>query len=355
MELIIRALVFALIPIIVNGVFIFLRQPKTAEKGKVHLPKFFAILGAISFSVFLVPAIITAFSDEDVWVPVCFLAFSLLGATLIIAFMNCRISYDDDGFVAKTFLGIKRKVSYDQVTAIEENVHETCVYVGKIRVLVYEFSVGGKDFINLVEKKYKTLHNGQSLPKITKTKKDIFNGHVKDVTGFYVAYGLVSVILVGFIVFLVCDICIPKNANNTVEQTVTFISCDVKEDEVILTSADDNIYKISYAAEQINIQEIKSICNGKSKVTTYSKEVTPDDEEDFYSIKAIKYNDSYLLSFEEESQLYRQESWPILALFLFMLLIWIAIIATSIVVGRNPRKFSKKVVKMFFKDGYINY
>lgn len=355
MELIIRALVFALIPIIVNGVFIFLRQPKTAEKGKVHLPKFFAILGAISFSVFLVPAIITAFSDEDVWVPVCFLAFSLLGATLIIAFMNCRISYDDDGFVAKTFLGIKRKVSYDQVTAIEENVHETCVYVGKIRVLVYEFSAGGKDFINLIEKKYKTLHNGQSLPKITKTKKDIFNGHVKDVTGFYVAYGLVSVILVGFIVFLVCDICIPKNANNTVEQTVTFISCDVKKDEVILTSADDNIYKIQYAAEQINIQEIKSICNGKSKVKTYSKEVTPDDEEDFYSIKAIKYNDSYLLSFEEESQLYRQESWPILALFLFMLLIWVAIIATSIVVGRNPRKFSKKVVKMFFKDGYINY
>ena len=110
-----------------------------------------------------------------------------------------------------------------------------------------------------------------------------------------------SVLLVGFIVFLVCDICIPKNVNNTVEQTVTFISCDVKEDEVILTSADDNIYKIQYAAEQININGIKSICNGKSKVTTYSKEVTPDDEEDFYSIKAIKYNDSYLLSFEEES------------------------------------------------------
>lgn len=355
MEFIIRALTFAIIPIIVNGVFAFLRKPKTAEKGKVHLPKFFAILGTITSTIFLIPTIITAFSDEDIWVPIVFLVFSLLGATLIIAFMNCRISYDDDGFVAKTFFGIKRKVSYDQVTAIKENMHETYIYVGKRRVMVDEFSIGGKDFITFVKKKYRTLHNGKSLPKITKTKNDIFNGHVNDVAGFYFAYSLVFVILVGFIVFLVCESCIPKNVNNTVEQTVTFISCDVKEDEVILTSADENIYKIQYAAEQINIQEIKSICNGESKVTTYSKEVTPDDEEDFYSIKAIKYNESYLLSFEEENKLYRQEVLPIIGLFLFMLLIWVAIIVASIVVGRNPQKFSKKVVKMFFKDGYINY
>ena len=69
-----------------------------------------------------------------------------------------------------------------------------------------------------------------------------------------------SVLLVGFIVFLVCERCIPKNANNTVEQTVTVKAYDVKDDEVILTSTDDNFYKISYAAEQININGIKSIC-----------------------------------------------------------------------------------------------
>ena len=355
MEFIIRALTIALIPIIVSGVFAFLRKPKEAEKGKVHLPKFFAILGTISSSVFLVPAIITAFSDGDVWVPVCFLAFSLLGATLIIAFMNCRIYYDDDGFVAKTFFGIKRRVSYDQVTAIKENMHETYIYVGKRRVMVDEFSIGGKDFINLVKKKYRTFNNGQSLPKITKTKHDIFNGHVKDVTGVYVAYVLATVLFVGFVIFSFYDVFIPKNEDNTIEQTVTFISCDVKEDEVILTSANGNIYKIQYAAEQININGIKSICNGKSKVTTYSKEVTPDDEEDFYSIKAIKYNDSYLFSFEEENKLYRQEGLLLINLSLFMLILWVANVVVSVIVGRNPNKFSKRVVKLFFKDGYINY
>ena len=355
MEYIIRAITFALIPIIVNGVFVFLRQPKTAEKGKVQLPKFFAVLGTIASSVFLVPAIITAFLDEGIWLPVLFLVFSLLGATLIVAFINCRISYDEDGFVSKNFFGIKKKASYDQVTAIKENMHETYIYIGKQRVMVDELSIGGIDFIKLVKKKYRTLHNGQSLPKITKTRNDIFNGHVKDVAGFYFAYCLVSVVLVGFIVFMTCDICIPKNANNTIEQIVCFISCDIKEDEVILTSTNNNIYKIQYAAEKINIQEIKSICNGKTEVTTYSKEVTPDDEEDFYSVKAIKYTDNYLFSFKEENKLYRQESWPIVALFLFMALVWGAFIVASVIVGRNPQKFSKKVVKLFFKDGYINY
>lgn len=355
MEHIIRILTFALIPIIVNGVFVFLRQPKAAEKGKVHLPKFFAVVGAITSSVFLVFAMITAFSDEDLWVTICFLVFALLGATFIIAFMNCRISYNDDEFVAKTFFGIKRKGAYDQVTAIMENMHETYIYIGKQRVMVDDISIGGQDFINLVKKKYEAFHNGQSLPKITKTKNDIFNGHVNDVAGFYVAYGLVSVFLVGFIVFLVCDIYIPENVKNTVEQTVTFISCEVKEKEVILTSADDNIYKISYSAKQINIQEIKSVCNGQSKVTTYSKEVTPADEEDFYLIKAIRYNDGYLLSFEEENKLYRQENLSLVALALFMLLVWIVFIVASVIVGRNPKKFSKRVVRFFFKEGYINY
>lgn len=94
MSYIICGLTFLLIPIIVSGVIGFLRQPKQAEDGKVYLPKFLAILGAIASAIFLIPAIITAFSDEPLWVPILFLLLSSLGATLIIAFVNCRITYD---------------------------------------------------------------------------------------------------------------------------------------------------------------------------------------------------------------------------------------------------------------------
>ena len=174
MRHIIRGLTFQLIPILVNGILGFMRQPQKAEKGKVYLHKFLAILGTIGSAIFLIPAIITVFLDEPLWVPVIFLALASLGASLIIGFINCRISYDEDGFVAKNFLGIKRKFTYDQVTAIKENLRESYIYMGERRVMVDQLAIGGDEFIKFVKKKYRTMHDGQSLPKILKTKHDIF-------------------------------------------------------------------------------------------------------------------------------------------------------------------------------------
>jgi hypothetical protein len=235
---------FAISSIIVCGIFAFLRQPKATEKGKVHFPKFFVIFGAIASSIFLITAIITSLSGEDAWISFGFLVFSSLGTILIIAFINCRISYDEDGFVAKTFFGIKRKVSYHQVTAIKENMHETLIYVSKRKVIVDEFSIGGTDFINFIKKKYRILHNGQNLPRIEPAKNDIFNGHIKETTGLYFAYGVVSAIIIGLLLFLICDACIPKNKKNTIEQTVTIASCNIEENGVILNSTRGDIYKI---------------------------------------------------------------------------------------------------------------
>lgn len=349
-EIIIRCLVFAVISGIADGIYeIFLRKPEKAEKGKVHLPKLFAIIGVIDAALFLTCAAASYFSGEETWVPVVFLVIALVGVVLIVAFANCRITYDDEGFVARTFFGIKRKVTYDQVTAIKENAHETYIYIGKRRVMVDEFSINGRDFIKLVKKKYRTFNGGKNLPLTN--KRDIFNGNVKDVSGFIAAYTIVSVVLIGMMILLF----MPITEKNTIEKTVCFDACQIESDNVILISADKENYKILFDAEKINIEEIKSVCDGKTSITVYYKEVTPDDGEDFYSVKAIKYNNDYLLSFEETNRLNRQEGRGVALLFLILLLIWVAYIAASVIVGRNPNKFSKKVVKMFFKDGYINY
>ena len=356
MEYIVRGLSFLIIPIIVSGVLAFLRQPKKAEEGKVYLPKFFVILGLITSTIFLIPTIITAFSDEPIWVPILFFAFSLLGACLIIAFVNCRVWYDEDGFVAKNFFGIKRKFTYDQVTAIKENMHEDYIYIGKRRVMIDEFSVGGIDFIAYVRKRYRMIHKEQALPKIHKTKHDIFNGNVEDVFGFMFGYIMIGVLIVAFTIFLVWYIYgNPCTVDNTIEQEVSFTSCIVKDDEIVLTSTDNKLYKIRFIGEGFNSDEIKSVCDGKTLLTTYSKEVTPDDEDDYYSIKAILNGDAYLLSFDETNRWHQEEYRPLLFFPIVFAIVWGAYVAGSIIVGRNPKKFSKKVIKLFFKDGYVKY
>ena len=356
MEHIVRGLSFLIIPIIVSGVLAFLRQPKNAEKGKVYLPKFFVILGLITSTIFLIPTIITAFSDEPIWVPILFCAFSLLGASFIIAFINCRVSYDEDGFVAKNFFGIKRKFTYDQVTAIKENMHEDYIYIGKRKVMIDEFSVGGIEFIAYVRKRYRTIHKGQALPKYTKTKHDIFNGNVDDVFGFMFAYIMIGVVIVAFAIFLVWYIYFtPNTVANTVEQQVTFTSCITKGDEIVLTSSDNKLYKIRFMEDGFDSTKIKAISDGKTVVKTYSKEVTPDDEENYYSIKAIFHEDTYLLSFDETNRWHQEEYWPLIFFPVIFAIVWGAYVAGSIIVGRNPKKFSKKVIKLFFKDGYVKY
>ena len=356
MEHIVCGLSFLIIPIIVSGVLAFLRQPKKAEKGKVYLPKFFVILGLITSTIFLIPTLITAFSDVPIWVPILFFAFSLLGASLIIAFLNCRVWYNEDGFVAKNFFGIKRKFTYDQVTAIKENMHEDYIYIGKRRVMIDEFSVGGIDFIAYLRKRYRTLHKGQALPKIRKTKHDIFNGNVDDVFGFMFAYIMIGVVIVAFAIFLVWYIYFtPNTVANTVEQQVTFTSCTTKGDEIVLTSSDNKLYKIRFTEDEFDSTKIKAISDGKTVVKTYSREVTPDDEENYYSIKAILLDDTYLLSFDKTNRWHQEELWPLIFFPVILAIVWGACVAGSIIVGRNPKKFSKKIIKLFFKDGSIKY
>lgn len=356
MRHIIRGLTFMLIPILVNGILGFMRQPQKAEKGKVYLHKFLAILGTIGSAIFLIPAIITVFLDEPLWVPIIFLALASLGASLIIGFINCRISYDEEGFVAKNFLGIKRKFTYDQVTAIKENLRESYIYMGERRVMVDGLSVGGIEFITQVKKKYKTIHAGQNLPKIQKTKHDLFNGNVTDAGGILFAYILLAILLIGFVIFtVVYTYFSPSTPSNTIEQSVRFISCRASREEVVLTAADKQSYVIRFIDEQFDPSAVQAICDGKTVVTAYSTKVTPDEAEDYYSVKAIVHNGSYLLTFEETNRFHSQEYWPLIIISSGMLLFWGIYIAVSIVVARNPKKFSKRFVRFFFKDGYIRY
>lgn len=355
MRYIVQGLTFLLIPIIVNGVLGYLREPKQAEDGKVYLPKFFAIFGAIASAIFLIPTVITVFLDEPLWVPILFLMLSSLGAIFIIAFVNCRISYDQDGFIHKSFFGIKRKFTYEQVTAIKENTHETFLYVGRRRLMVDELSIGGYYFIALVKKKYRTIHNGKSLPKIYKTKHDIFNGHIQDTGVFLAFYVLGGAFAVAFLIFVAYYTYAPSTPNNTIEESIIFVSYEQSEEEIILTSSDNQIYKIRFIDEQFNANGIPTLCDGTTVVTIYSTEVTPKYEESYYSIKAIKYNDNYFLSFDETNRLYRQEYVLLVIIVAVMCLAWGAFVIFSIIVGRNPKRFSKRVIRWFFKDGYVKY
>lgn len=355
MQYFIRGLSFFLTAIVINGLLNYWRHPKNVEEGNVCLPRSFAVLGAVASAVFLIPAFITAFSDQaDLWVPILFLLLASLGAVAVIAFVNCRISYDEDGFVSRNFFGIKRTVTYEQVTAIRENKNETFLYIGKRRILVDRIAVGGYEFIKLVKKKYRTLHGGQYLPRVTKVKGDIFKGNIHDPGSFLFVYILVAVVMIGVLIFTVCHTYFsPSTANNTEEHGVSFVSCESGDGELILTPAKGRLYKIRFIEEPFDAEKIRALCDGEQTVTVYCEEITPDDEEAYYSVKAILQDGVYLLTFEQTNQWHRDEYGLLVVFAAGLCLLWGLFVAASIVVGRNPKKFSKRVIRAFFKNEYV--
>jgi hypothetical protein len=343
---------FLIIPIIVSGILTFLREPKEAKKGKVYLHKLLFFIGAIATTFFLVLTFIAAFTSDSVGGPIAFFVFSLLCSSLVIAYVNCRITYDDQGFVAKNFFGIKRKFTYDQVTGIRVDMHEDYIYIGKRKVMVDSFAVGGFEFISFLKKKCRKNNGGRGLTKVE--KHGIFNGNVEDATGFIIVYVMFSVFIIGFAAFLVWNIFFnPSTVENTIEKQVCFNSFAV-DGEKIIFGADDNVkYKIHFVDDEFDTQELRSACDGKTALTVFCEEQTPDDEPMYYSVKAILCGDKYLLSFEDTNRFYSQEYWPLLLFPVVFALIWGTFITMSIIVGRHPQKFGKKIVHMFFKPGYV--
>ena len=356
MAYVIRALGFLLIPVIVSGVITVLRQPKKAKKGKVYLPALLAIIGIIGCTGFLIPTLITAFTEETPWISLGFLAFSLLGASLIVAVVNCRVSYDQDGFVAKNFWGIKRKYTYDQVTAIKEGMHEDYLYVGKRRIMIDEFAIGGAEFIGFVSKKYRATHGGRNLPVVRKTKGDIFNGNVEDVFGFMFAYISVGVLCVVFLIFIIWSVYFQQyTAENTIMQQVTFNSYTVQKQNIVLDAGADLPYKVNTGGRDFDADKIKALCDGKTAYTVYVKEITPDDSQDYYMIKAIMQGEEYELSFEQTNAQHVQENRVLIIFPVAFAVLWGIYVFLSIRVGRNPQKYSKRVIRLFFRDGYVKY
>ncbi len=320
------------------------------------MPKFLAILGIIISVIILIPAIFSIYNGEPMWVIAIWFVFSSLGVILIIQFVNLRIFYDEDGFVYKNFFGFKRKYTYDQISGIKDNSYETHLYIGKKRIMVSDFSVGGEKFIAFASNKYKALHNGQPLPQITKCRFDVFNGNVKDADQILFVYIIVGVAMVAL---PICSIYTsyfnPCAVDNTINQSVRFSSCIISQEEIVLTSVDNQLYKISYKDEPTNTKDITAICDEKKTVTVYSKEVTADDGADYYSVKAMVYNDAYLLSFDETNKIHQQEMLSTNITSVIIFLFYAGFVALSVIVGRNPKKFNKKFVRIFFREGYIKY
>ena len=83
------------------------------------------------------------------------------------------------------------------------------------------------------------------------------------------------------------------------------------------------------------------------------RNVTNDDGEiTGFSVEYIQDSSGQIWITPEDARNHRFRE--VLLIFGILELVWLAFCGLSIYIGRNPHKFSKKTIRLFFKDGYVH-
>lgn len=344
--------------IFIAGIVSAIREKGRSDKGRVYLPGTFAWIGGICGGLFLIPTLVVLLTtDESPWLSFVFLCFSLLGGSLSLAHLNCRITYDQESFTHKNFLGIKRTYTYDQITGLKEGTHEDIFYMGRHFAMIDEYSVGAMEFEIMAKKRYQALSGGKPIPRVKPKLPDVFNGHVEGGAGLIVVYIGVTLLFLALLGWLVADVyLIPPSPEEDERMEVVFDRAAVRGDCLYLTPADENLesFQIRHLDGSVELDPIKAVCDGTTTVTVYADHTKPKNEDPYYLVEAVMVGDTVLFSFEDNQRLRQNEYWPLIPFIGGFILLWCVYIFFSIRVGRNPERYSKKVIRFFFKDGYVH-
>ncbi|MBE6763757.1 MAG: hypothetical protein E7553_05310 [Ruminococcaceae bacterium] len=356
MKLVLLIAAYILIPIVTKIWMERVLQSYKTQNGLVSYRPYVWIVGVVCAVFFVVLGCWSALSEQPViWATIFFFAFALLGISLIVAYVRCRIGYDQTTFTVVGFWGRARTFSYKDITAVYTKSTGVVLYCGEQRVWVENIASGSKEFVDMANAQYKAYHGGLSIPKAV-PKKDIFNGHIRDPWEFVIVYSLLFSLLLVMLILTTVFLLKTHDESNTLRMECSFTSCSSEEQQLVFLSREGDTYKMEYVPEDYPIGKLKALCDGQTPLVVYVRDVTPDDDEPYYGIEQIQVGDTVVLSFEENQEYYWQMSgrMVLIAVISIALLGWL-VIAFAIKIGRNPSKYPRWVVRLFYKDGYVIY
>ena len=333
-----------------------MKQPGREKENLVYLSPVLLWVGIVCTALFLIPGLIVPlYMGEWAGEFLFFTAFAIFSGTMIVAYINCRIWYTEEEFTVRNFFGFRRTFRYEDIQSIQGSHRDVKLKVRGRTVRIDEAAVGKREFLRVAKKRYRTAHGGNPIPEIKKSKWDIFNGHVDDPGEFLVGY--IFMLLFMPAAFLFCFFL----AEPTPMEEMTFVNAPVEwmavseEDKTDLVLIVDGreVEVWGYQHTLTDAERFQDACRA-GEVFTIGYRVVRNDEKEVVGFSAEYIADSYGTVWITPQAAYNNRFREMAVLFGIFEVVWIAIVAASVYVGRNPQKFSKKVIRLFFKDGYVH-
>ena len=322
------------------------------KRNCIAMPKYYLVVGIVCACTF---PIALFFAKDSVPHIVLFSASFLGSLCLILAHLNCRIYYDETSFTVKGFFGTRRTYSYPEIEYIRGKRKDVNLYIGKQIITINEHAPKKYEFLTLARAQYRKYHNGNAIPQRSQYKKDLFCGHVEEPESFIIAYALISVLIIGC---LIASFVLVKEATAADFEPITVSpdSCEIVLGDLRLYEKDDPTYYSiqNYAKYMEDPEGVPALLEKGQSLQVLAK-YHADKGRSYFSVASLTGEDgTAYYTLEMYNQNYMENLRIIRIILGIFGIVWGGFVALSIYVGRHPDKFSKKFIRLFFKDGYIH-
>ena len=347
----------------------FHRRQTEKNVRTVCLSKVVLWVGVICGGLFLGMSWLSGLQDGSVGVAICFGVVTLLDVTLMMAWKNCYIVYDDKGFEQYNILGMQRSFTYAQLTAYclsdGTNADIKLYACGKTIAVDLTMGVGGPQFFAEARKGYARCNNGKVLPNVweekrkmqKKTGKASFSAHVHNPGEFLAIFIMLLVLFVGMGILCAVITWMPVDPADCQQMDVTFLGWQIEDDDLILRSEghEENFEISAYEKHLHGFEEIIEKCDGKNFFRIWVRRYDPDDGVPYYAIEEMSADGVTYRSFADSTNAKREGAGMVLVVFGGMLLVFLLFSWLTYRIGCNPSKYPKWLVYAFFKKNAISF
>ena len=346
----------ALIPglvslLLVAACFVTVAGRRSREgSGLVSLP--FAAAGAGMLAlIFCVPATILLWEGNLLGLAI--LAFTALGWALMLAYCNCWIDYDQEGFTHSNLLGIRRRFSYADIAPICKARykqalagHDLRFRAGRRSVLIDTMSQNREDFLLTLSKRLRRDQWTEEAPR----GWDPYGHNVPQPDGWFL-FVVIHLLLLALFVFFVLVVAAYFSPAETPESTdhVVLSFLDYREGgkgNWNLNASDGKQYYLDTDTKKLGLSP-ETVCDGKTVYDVYLHHGTR-------SIEALRTQAGEdLLTFAQSNELSNRDNKIGIPIFLLFLaaLVWVDV--GMIRTARHPERYSVRYRRFFWQDNYL--
>ena len=153
-----------------------LREP-FEQPGLVRLPKWLLLFGLPGTAIFLT-VLWCAFEKINTATFVFALLLTFLPFSLTLAYLNCRVKYNDRTFMRRTLLGWRNTFRYEDITGICGWENTVTLHIGSRCVMIDRYALGRREFLGAAKRRYNQRYC-RPIP-VVRARSDIFRGNLKN-------------------------------------------------------------------------------------------------------------------------------------------------------------------------------